>query len=266
MPRLAPCLAPYLALHLTFGAVSGAVAAPFIPPTDAQVVERLPARASDPRARELYALRQAWRSRPQDLELAVRLAQRYYEAVAAEGDPRYVGYAQAALQPWWSLPDPPLPVRVLRAIVLQFNHRFAPALADLDAVLRADPGQVEAWSWRAAIHMVQANYAQARHSCEQMAPLVTPLIAAACAAQVDAATGHAAAAAGALRAALQADRDASPPQRLWALTRLAETEERRGAFEAAETAFRQALALDPVSFQRPHGEESIRCAFDELSG
>ncbi len=26
----------------------------------------------------------------------------------AQGDPRYVGYAQAALKPWWDLPEPPV--------------------------------------------------------------------------------------------------------------------------------------------------------------
>jgi hypothetical protein len=69
------------------------------------------------------------------------------------------------------------------------------------------------------------------------------LIATACRAQVEAATGHAAAAAAALHAALGAAADASPAERLWSLTRLAEIEERRGEFAAAEAAFREALTL-----------------------
>jgi hypothetical protein len=60
---------------------------------------------------------------------------------------------------------------------------------------------------------------------------------------VDAATGQAPAAATALRAALAQQPGASAEARLWVLTRLAETEERRGAFPAAESAFRAALAL-----------------------
>lgn len=225
-------------------AACAACAAPFLPASDAQVLERLPARASDPRAQELQALRAAWRQSPGDADRAVRLAERYFDAVAAEGDPRYIGYAQAALAPWWNLPAPPPAVRVLRAKLLQFDHRFTEALADLDAVLQADPAHSEAWAWRAAIHMVRADYAQARRSCEQLAPLAPPLIAAACAAQVDAATGRAEAASTALNNALKAAPDADRAQRLWALTRLAETEERRGAYPAAEAAFRQALAVD----------------------
>jgi predicted Zn-dependent protease len=76
-----------------------------------------------------------------------------------------------------------------------------------------------------------------------MAALTSDLVGVACRAQVDAATGQAGPAAAALRAALQSHSDASPDERLWCLTRLAETEERRGAFEAAEGAFREALAL-----------------------
>jgi hypothetical protein len=46
-----------------------------------------------------------------------------------------------------------------------------------------------------------------------------------------------------LRSALQQAAAAPPPERLWALTRLAEIEERRGDHAAAEAAFRQALDL-----------------------
>ena len=222
--------------------------------SDAQVLERLPSRASDPRARELQDLRSVWRGNPKDLGASVELARAYFNAVAAEGDPRYVGYAQAALAPWWDMPQAPTDVRVLRAILHQFDHRFEEALVDLDAAIASQPNNVEAWSWRAAIHMVQANYPQARRSCEALAPLTSPLIAAACAAQVDATTGRAAEAAVALRKALQAastvttatqiSNTAKASQRLWVLTRLAETEERRGAYPQAEAAFREALALN----------------------
>ncbi len=220
-----------------------AAAEPHVPASDAQVLATVPARALDPRAREMVTLRDAWRREPQDVQAAVRLARRYFDEVAAEGDPRWVGYAQAALLPWWDRPDPPVAVRVLRAQLLQFNHSFGPALADLDAAIAAEPGNGQAWAWRTAILMVQADYDGARRGCEHMAALATPLIAVACKAQVDAVTGRAAQAAADLRQALLAQPEAGAEERLWALTRLAETEERRGQFAAAEAAFREALAL-----------------------
>lgn len=239
-----PRLFHRLLLSLLSGLCLPLLAAPFVPVADSQVLASVPARATDPRARALQALRQAWLRAPQDLDAAVAYASRSFEEVGAEGDPRFVGHAQAALKPWFQLADPPVAVRVLRAQILQFDHQFVPALADLDAALRQQPDLGEAWAWRTAILMVRADYAEARRSCDGLALHATPLIATACRAQVDAATGQAAAAAGALRQALAQQPQASPEARLWSLTRLAETEERRGAHAAAEAAFRAALALD----------------------
>ena len=235
-----PVLSLMLPLLLAAGAAS---ATPRLPTSDAEVLERLPARALDPRQREMAELRRALAAQPGDLELALRLARRYYAEVAAEGDPRYIGYAQAALAPWWNLADPPVAARVMRAILLQFNHQFDPALADLQAAVRAEPDNGEAWAWLAAIAMVRGDYALARRACEQFAPQTTPAIAAGCLAHVDATTGQASAAAASLRTALHQDRDADPGERLWALTRLAEIEDRRGQAAAAEAAYREALAL-----------------------
>ena len=131
----------------------------------------------------------------------------------------------------------------MRAVLRQFGHEFDAALADLSAAVRHDPGDGEAWAWQVAIRLVQAKYPQAREACEQLAALAETLIGAGCRAQLDSLTGRAATAADSLRAALLSDAAASPEQRLWSLTRLAEIEERRGRFAEAEAAFRAALAL-----------------------
>ena len=76
-----------------------ATAAPFTPASDAQVLATVPARASDPAARELAALRQAWRQQPNNLATALRLAERSFAQVGAEGDPRYIGQARRCCSP-----------------------------------------------------------------------------------------------------------------------------------------------------------------------
>jgi len=234
--RLVTCFLPLLF-------VPTALAAPFTPQSDQQVLEQLPARAADPRMREMVDLRRRLSASPRDVSLAVQLARRYYDEVAAEGDPRYIGYAQAALAPWWDLLEPPLPVRVTRAVLRQFSHEFDASVADLTAAVRQDPDNGEAWSWLAAIAMVQARYADVRTACAHMAPLASPLIGVACVAAVDSLTGKADAAAAALRSALQKSADATAAEKLWALTRLAEIDGRRGDATAAEASFRSALAL-----------------------
>jgi tetratricopeptide (TPR) repeat protein len=230
---------------LTLACLAGAAqAAPYKPTADAQVLERVSARASDPRSREIESLRAAWQRDPRDLDVAVRLARRWFDEALAQGDPRFVGHAQAALGPWWSEPAPPPAVRVQRARVLQYGHRFPEALADLEAVVRADPADAEAWATAAAIRMVQADYAGARRDCLTLAPLTTPLIGAACTAYAESMTGRIDESARAIDAALAAaPADTPAAERLWALTRLAEIEDRRGSDVGAEQAFRAALAL-----------------------
>jgi Tfp pilus assembly protein PilF len=220
-------------------------AQPHTPTDDRQVLEHVRARAdaADPRARELRTLRAALQREPRNEQAAAALVRRYTADALAEGDPRWMGYAQAALAPWWNDPAPPPALRVQRAVVLQYEHRFAQALADLDAVVAAEPTHGEAWSWKAAIHMVRADYAEARRACSALAPLASALIGAACGAYVDSMTGRAAEASRSLAAALESAREATPEERLWALTRLAEIDERRGDFAAAERSYRAALAL-----------------------
>jgi Tfp pilus assembly protein PilF len=223
--------------------IAAASAAPYLPKSDGEVVERLPLRASDEPARQLAALRTQWRRDPTDVAAAVRLADAYIDQAAAEGDPRYIGYAQAALQHWWRANDPPAAVRVKRAIVLQYDHRFDDALADLNAAVQADPEDAQAWAWMTAIHLVRTDIERASQACERLAELTPDLVGAACQAQLAALSGRATQAATVLRAALLDDPQADPALRLWALTRLAETEERRGDAAAAERAYRDALAL-----------------------
>jgi predicted Zn-dependent protease len=68
----------------------------------------------------------------------------------------------------------------------------------------------------------------------------------ACTAAIDSITGRAATAADRLRQVLAAHPQAGADEKLWALTRLAETELRRGRTAEAEDAFRQALGLKLV--------------------
>ena len=92
-------------------------AAPHIPASDDVLLERLSLRAADPKSSQLRELRRQLALQPGDAELAVRLARRYFDEVAAEGDPRYIGYAEAALAPWGNLPEPPAEVRVMVTVL-----------------------------------------------------------------------------------------------------------------------------------------------------
>lgn len=223
-------------------ALGTALAAPFIPATDDQVLERLPIKPGDPVARELRTLRAAAAARPDDPANGEALARRYFDLAMAEGDPRYVGYAEAALRPWAGTSVPPR-LRVIRALLRQYKHDFSGALEDLAAALAADPANVEAHSWRAAIFMVQARYSEARGECTAMAVHASDLFSTGCLAYVEATTGKTRAAYDRLITTLQRRPDATPESRLWNLTRLAEMARRLGQPQVAEKHFRDALAL-----------------------
>lgn len=229
-----------LAAALLCLAAASSPAAPRLPADDGEVLERLPLRPGDPVAAELRALRAAARAAPADAGAVAPLARRYFALALAEGDPRYVGYAEAALAPWRSDAAAPARILLLRALLRQYRHDFDGALADLALALQRDPQLAEAHAWRAALFMVRAEYAAAARECQALGET---LQAAACSAYVEASTGGTRAAYARLGAALEQAPQADPGERLWALTRLAEMAARLGDAPAAERHFRAALAL-----------------------
>lgn len=221
-----------------------AQATPTIPQDGAAVIEQLPRRADATQA-QLRALRAQLNARPQDLALATGLAQRYIGLSRSETDPRYLGYAQAALAPWWQSATAPAEVRLLRATILQSTHQFNAALQDLDAVIAAQPANAQAWLTRATVLTVQGDYAKATASCARLSALTTQLVTVTCLANVAGVSGRAEKSEQLLDLTLQRSAGAAPELEHWALTLLAELASRRGDAPLAERRYRQALAQQP---------------------
>ena len=219
-------------------------AAPYTPKDGSAVIEQLPRRA-DATQSELRGLRQRLDATPGDLALAASLAQRYIALARSETDPRYLGYAQAALAPWWRQAAPPLPVRLLRATILQSSHHFGAALQDLDAVIAQQPHNAQAWLTRATVLTVQGDYAQATAACARLSALTTQLLTVTCLANIATVTGRAAGGERLLELTLQRSAGAAPELESWAATLLAEMATRRGEAMLAEARYKAALARQP---------------------
>jgi hypothetical protein len=218
-------------------------AAPYTPTSDDQPLERLPT-AGNQNLRELRRLHVELAGRPKDLTLALRVASQDIQMARSESDPRYNGYAEAALRPWWSLPNPPNSVLLLRATLRQATHDFASAREDLSRVIFADRRDVQARLTRATILQVEGKYDEALADCRSLALLAEPLVTTACIAGVSALRGQARFGQQALQAAFdRASSQESVGIRLWAMTLLAEIEARLGDAVGAEAHFRQALSL-----------------------
>jgi hypothetical protein len=217
-------------------------AAPYIPKSDDQPLEGLPT-AGNQNLRELRRLHVELAGRPTDLKLALRVASQDIELARSESDPRYNGYAEAALRPWWSLPQPPNSVLLLRATLRQATHDFASAREDLSRVLSDDRRDVQARLIRATILQVEGLYDEALADCRSLALLAEELVTTTCVAGVSALNGKARFGQQALQAAINRAPLVSVEIRLWALTTLAEIAARLGDVVVAEAHFRQALSL-----------------------
>lgn len=228
--------------------VTPSFATPYIPSSPKEVLEKLPANSATS-SKEFKALRAALNNHPNDIAVAVELAKSYIERSRIEGDPRYLGYAQAALAPWWKLKEPPIQVLVLRATLLQSTHHFDLSLVDLDKVLKIDPRNGQAWITRATILQVQGKYAEAYKSCEQLDALAPALITLTCTTNIQNLSGQAANSFKKLKAGFAESGETNPSVQVWVLTLLAEMANRLGEITAAEQYFRQAMKIeDPDSY------------------
>jgi predicted Zn-dependent protease len=224
------------------GAAFTCFAAPFTPSSDAEVVEKLPATANDPSLRRVDSLRKQLAARPKDVDLRLEIARRYFDLAMAQGDPRYVGYATAAIGPLEKLAPSNAGYWLIKGQLQQFSHDFPGALASLKKAGELEPNAPGPIAWRAAIDMVQADYANAMAECRSLAPLAHRLYAQSCTAYVEATTGHLQAAYDALQRDV-VEAGAIPAElSMWAQTRLAEMAIRLQRPDEAERHFKIALA------------------------
>lgn len=216
-----------------------AAATPAYVPTDAAtIVAHVPPR--DPRE---IAERQALAAAPERVELAVELARADIQRARALSDPRYLGRAQATLARWWKLAEPPADVLLLRATIEQSLHDFVAARTDLDRLIAIRPDDAQAHLTRAVVATVRADYPAARESCEAVARLAPPIVAATCRAPLDTMDGREAEAYAALAQAIAGR--STPALKAWAMTTLAELAIQKGDEATAAEHLRAVLEFDP---------------------
>lgn len=211
-------------------------------PTDeAHELARVPARR-DVAQSELERLAAAARDKPGDRGRSVALARAYLEAVRRDGDPRYLGMAEAVLAvfPVEATAD----VRVLRATILQSRHEFDAAWRELDRALIDAPDDAQALLTRATIATVRADYEAARADCARLDGLASVAIVAACRAPIDARSGRGAEAQMLLVRALAGTRDRGERALLHSLA--GEQAYWAGDAADAERHLKAASGLDPA--------------------
>lgn len=242
----------FCGLLLGLALVSRAGAAPVVPSRDDEVVEHLPARllgntgllrgSAGRSTRDVAAASRA------DPAAAAKRARALLDEARDRGDPRYAGYALAALAPWRGDAEAPSAIAILFATLAQYQHDFDGSRRTLEAVLAREPGNPQATLTLATIARVQGRYADSDARCREVS---VPIYRDACLAENAALRGtpdEGRRIVDGLLASPQALAPTGSALRQWLTTTLAELEERAGNDEAADRAYRTALALGRDSY------------------
>jgi thioredoxin-like negative regulator of GroEL len=235
----------WLAGGVALATVAAALAAkPYIPADNNEVLETLPRDLLSSRD-ELTTLRRQLTADPTDVELATDVASRYMQLGKQEGDPRFNGYAQAAIGPWWEAANPPSEILKLRAKLKERDHRYDAALDDLKLLLEREPHDIQARIELANIYRVQGKYAEAQQACDTLSEFAGGAPTIMCSAPLLAATGKAEEAYAGLAEILPAVREQWPAAVQWMLTMQAEIARSLGRDDQADQHYRDGLANNP---------------------
>jgi hypothetical protein len=226
---------------MVVAATAAAADLPYTPSADSVVlarlvVPRLPGTAS------LRELRDTWIAKPTFLPAALAYARAALELNRREEDPRYLGYAEAALAQWSERPQVPPEVLLLRASLRLARVDYDGAEKDLRTLIEsAAPEGHAARISRASLYVSKGDPANALVDCEAATAYVSPLVASTCIAAARGLSGHAASALADLEVALSADPGATVATLLSAHGVAAELAQRLGRMPIASRHYEEAV-------------------------
>jgi len=223
-----------------------ASAAPFTPQDDDVILATLPKTQLFQNS-EVDNLRQQLKNTPDNIDVATQLATLYIQTGRSESDPRYFGYAQSVLSPWWQQQTPPAKILFLRANLHQGLHHFDKAETDLKQLIQLNRRDQQAWWLLATIYMAQGKHKATEASCTILNKISHQAITTLCYAMLWSRTGNAEKAYKILRLQIP-QLIANPTLQTWAITLQAEISTQLGQAKQAEKDFQRALsqtASDP---------------------
>ena len=223
-------------------------AEPFKPSTDDEVLVVLPAALMANRS-DMAALKKQLAIDPANHQLAATVAMRYVQIGNSEGDPRYYGYARAAIKLWWDDKNPPATIRSVRAKLKEKDHLYDEALEDLKQIVRIHPKDAQAWIEIANLYRVLGEYDLAIDVGDRLQQFAGEVPTALCRAPVWALTGRAGEGYELLTDILPAARENFPSTVHWIMTVRAEIASAMGHADEVEKHYRDGLAEEPGNLQ-----------------
>ena len=170
---------------------------PTTPKSDDEVLLVLPKSFLENRGK-LSELRDLLNANPDNSKLAAGVASQYLILGNRSGDPRFYGYARAAINPWWDTDASPA-ILEIRAKLKEKDHLYDDALKDLKSALKkaskdtqiSDDFKAEVLLRIGNIYRVQGRYDDAMDIGDQIQSIAGDIPAALCRAPIMAQTGQA---------------------------------------------------------------------------
>ena len=162
---------------------------PMIPESDDSVLVVLPKSFLANRS-ELSRLRERLNADPSDPKLAAEVASQYLALGNRTGDPRFYGYARAAINRWWDT-DTNAAILKIRAKLKEKDHLYDEALSDLQSALQQAPEDAQTLLEIGNIYRVQGRYEKSLAIADQLQAIAGEVPATLCRAPVMAQTGKA---------------------------------------------------------------------------
>lgn len=244
-PRLATAFFRCLLALTACGGLPPLLASePYIPGDESVVLATLPTEVFA-RRDGIAKLRERLSADPDNDELAATVAQHYVGLGKSEGDPRFFGYARAAILPWWEEETASPAILKVRAKLKETDHAYRKALDDLRELLDQKPDDVQAWVEVANINRVLGEYEDAWQACDRLAELTEGTPVAVARVPLLVATGKSEEAYGLLNTMLPDAQENLPGIVPWVHTMLAETARARGQDQRAEKHYREGIEIAP---------------------
>lgn len=242
------CAIPYFFATLLMLCSSGVARAsqrgPYVPASPGVILEHVPP-TTDPRVRRFDRLQAELKRQPNDPGKQVALARAYIDYGRSTGDARFLGRAMAVIAPSMAWPVPPVAVLLVHATIQQSRHKFDASRAELSAILKRDPENVQAWLTLATVAMVQGDVALANRACVELTNTSGNFMGMVCSASLRSLTGHADQAYTLLSLVEDPGPKAPPEIRAWIEGLMADTAARMGHAADAEQHFKSALQWTP---------------------
>lgn len=226
------------------------------PANDSVVLEVLP-RSLWGKRDVLVSLQSRLKENPTDALLAFQVATFFIEAGDEGSDPRFYGFARAALKPWWETKIVPPPILRLRAKLKEKEHQYDEAIDDLVFLIRTRSKDGQAIIELVNLYRLQGNLKKASFRSEQLAEFAAEIPVAIARAPLDAISGKAEKALSTLERLTPKIQSDFPATMTWVRMTQAESSEILGRYDDAIQFYEDALQASPQSF-------SIKRAFSDL--